>query len=832
MLSEETTVVANPARMLDRAAMARNLVGDCRQGNEMEARHKGSCGFGLKLAGNVLAVAIASLLPLHGVAAQDVPEPQAGRETDPPEDSGADPTATQLETIRVTGTRIKGGSVPSPVITIDANRMREEDFGDLGDVIRSIPQNFSGGQNPAVTSGNLAGAGNANQNITGGSGLNLRGLGADATLTLLNGRRMAYGGFTQSVDISAIPLEAVDRLEIVADGASAIYGSDAVGGVGNVVLKREYDGVSIGWRFGQAGQGGLTSREYTATAGTTWASGGLIATYRDASVDPIYSQQRSYTEQLVDPSTLYPGSDQRSGLLSIHQSLGEMVNLSLDALRTERDQRHWYNWGGRSSLVTPDTMTSLISPTVELWFASDWTLTLGGAFGRDEHNQYRRETILATGVVNISDVCYCNESRAYELGAEGPLFGLPAGDARLAAGIGYRRNEFRNFDHIRSVDTISGDESAKYAYAEIDVPLIGRENRISGVERLSLTAATRREDYSSFGGVTTPKFGLIYGPGADVTLKASWGKSFKAPTLFERYYSTDAYLYSPVSFGGIGYPADATVLALVGGNQDLEPERAITRSVSLAWHPEAMDGLEAELTWFKVNYSNRVIQPIANPTQALSNPIYAPFIDLTPTAQEQEAAIARGASFRSVVGAPYDPDNVVAIIYLPYVNVARQEIQGIDLSGSYRKDLARGTLTLRGSVSGLDSTQQTLPTLDAHDLAGRLFNPPKVSGRLGGVWNSGGLTASAFGNYRGGVTNHLDAVKSASFTTFDMALRYATGKRSDAWSEMEFAFSVDNVLDRDPPLYQVAVPIYQPPYDSTNYSPIGRFMSLSLSKRW
>ena len=123
-------------------------------------------------------------------------------------------------------------------------------------------------------SGNLAGAGNANQNITGGSSLNLRGLGADATLTLLNGRRMAYGGFTQSVDISAIPLEAVERIEIVADGASAIYGSDAVGGVGNVVLRREFDGVSAGARFGRASQGGLGTREYNLTAGTTWTAAG------------------------------------------------------------------------------------------------------------------------------------------------------------------------------------------------------------------------------------------------------------------------------------------------------------------------------------------------------------------------------------------------------------------------------------------------------------------------------------------------------------------------------------------------------------------------------
>src|SRR5690625_3643622 len=94
---------------------------------------------------------------------------------------------TTLESVQVTGTRIRGGTTASPVITIGSEQIQQEGFTDLGQVIRSIPQNFSGGQNPGVLSGNLQGAGVANQNMTGGSSLNLRGLGPDATLTLLNG---------------------------------------------------------------------------------------------------------------------------------------------------------------------------------------------------------------------------------------------------------------------------------------------------------------------------------------------------------------------------------------------------------------------------------------------------------------------------------------------------------------------------------------------------------------------------------------------------------------------------------------------------------------------
>lgn len=88
------------------------------------------------------------------------------------------------------------------------------------------------------------------------SSANLRGLGADATLTLLNGHRLPYDSALQGVDISAIPLAAVDRIEILPDGASAIYGSDAVGGVVNVVLRRDFEGVTTSAQVGASTAGG------------------------------------------------------------------------------------------------------------------------------------------------------------------------------------------------------------------------------------------------------------------------------------------------------------------------------------------------------------------------------------------------------------------------------------------------------------------------------------------------------------------------------------------------------------------------------------------------
>lgn len=770
-----------------------------------------------------------------GESAAVRPSMQAGRDRVQPSPAGVG-TAHDLDSITVTGTRIRGGITPSPVVTIDTGRIKEEGFADLGEVIRSIPQNFSGGQNPGVAAGATTGpAGIANQNITGGSSLNLRGLGPDASLTLLNGRRLSYGGIAQTVDISAIPVAAVDRIEIVPDGASAIYGSDAVGGVGNVILRRDYTGAALGMLHGRATDGGLETREYTATSGAAWSSGGLIATYKHASVDPIQARQRDYTAHMPLPTTIYPGSQLRSGLVSAHQSLGDMVELRLDALQTEREQISYSYYSGVGSYYSrfePETRTTLVAPAVEVSLANDWQLSVSAAWGRDRRVQLEWRNMLATGETLPSpfDDCFCNESRTYELGAEGPLFALPGGDVRLAAGAGYRQNEFVNY-RIASGQILipRGRDGSRFAYAELGMPLIGSASTADDGQRLVLTAAVRGEDYDSFGSVATPKLGLLYGPTGDYTLKASWGRSFKAPTLLQRFMFRDVILDEGHRYGAAG--AGSSILAVFGGDPDLQPERARTWTASLALHPQALAAFEAELTWFDIDYTDRVVQPIGNYAEALTNPAYARYIQWSPTAAEQAQVLDSAARFANYTGAAHDPENVSAVIYAHFVNVARQRIRGIDLSASYGFDVGAGRLTLRGSGSWLDSTQQTGAEASAFDLAGTLYSPAKVNTRAGLVWLRGGFTASAFGNYTSGVTDSATGFRTASFTTADLTLRYSVDADAGSRAGWDFALSAQNLFDRAPPLHPTTDPTWVP-YDSTNYSAIGRYLSFSVSKRF
>lgn len=741
---------------------------------------------------------------------------------------------TLLSAVAVTGTRIPGGATASPTITITAQQIQDEGFTDLGEVVRSIPQNFNGGQNPGVSLGAAQGS-PSNQDITGGSGANLRGLGPDATLTLLNGHRMSYGGYAQAVDISAIPVAAVDRIEIVPDGASAIYGSDAVGGVVNVILKRDFNGVTVGARYGGATEGGLTTHEYNATAGTTWATGGLIVAGEKNSNDPIYSDQRSYTRSMYQPSTLWQGSKLRSGLFSLHQLMGDAVELHLDALGNDRNSHTALAYPDVYYPYNVETKTTMLAPSLEIWLPGDWTLTLSGAFGKEKNSAPQLTVNRADGAVTGSGLVeYRNKSLTYEIGAEGPLFTLPGGEARLATGAGYRYNDLVYLSG--NADSFDGDESSRFAYAELDLPLVGPDQGIGGITRLELTGAIRTED-GDYGRVTTPKLGVIYSPSADYTLKASWGKSFKAPTLTQRY-TPQLDIYYPASTFGSGYPPDATALWLYGGSANLRPERARTWSASLVFHPEALSNLNTELTWFDIDYTQRVLQPITT-YNVFGNPIYADFVYYDPAEAVLAEAVANaGSNFYNYVGAPYDASKVVAIVDGRYVNAARQRIKGVDLSGSYWFDLGVGRLTVRGSASWLDSTQALTAAQSPYQLAGTLYNPARITSRIGAVWQQGGFTASLFGNYTGavvnttgGVTNPAYGKKGASFTTFDATLRYDTGARNDGWSNLALELSVHNLLDRAPPLF-VPVSWTFTPYDPANYSAVGRFLSLSVSKHF
>ena len=192
----------------------------------------------MKLSALTMAITMAALASSSLQAAE-----QTG------DKAGAD---QEMEKISVTGSRIKRADFEgvAPVTVITAEDIENSGLSSIAEVLQSSVANNGGSLN-----------GESDGFTDSASSVNLRGMGANRTLILINGRRQASfpsaaGGTSNFVDVSDIPTAAVDRIEILTGGASAIYGSDAVGGVVNIILKKHYEGAKVAAKYSDTTQGG------------------------------------------------------------------------------------------------------------------------------------------------------------------------------------------------------------------------------------------------------------------------------------------------------------------------------------------------------------------------------------------------------------------------------------------------------------------------------------------------------------------------------------------------------------------------------------------------
>ncbi len=181
----------------------------------------------------------------------------------------AQDAAPALQRVEVTGSSIKRvakeGALPVQVITFD--QIEKQGITTTEQLVRTLSANGTGADN--MTSGNNVFGADADRVSGGASFASLRGLGPSSTLVLLNGRRIAtHGASGKSVDLNSIPLGAISRVEILKDGASAIYGTDAIGGVINFILKTNYSGVEASVSTNDTQAGGGATRRASLLAGT------------------------------------------------------------------------------------------------------------------------------------------------------------------------------------------------------------------------------------------------------------------------------------------------------------------------------------------------------------------------------------------------------------------------------------------------------------------------------------------------------------------------------------------------------------------------------------
>jgi iron complex outermembrane receptor protein len=218
-------------------------------------------------------------------------------------------TTQQLERIEVTGSRIKRNDMEgaSPIDIISRDEIAKSGFSNLQQLLERTPV---AGTGTFSTRGN-----NQDSTANGGAAISLRGFGSDATLVLINGRRVAVSAFAENiansfVDINSIPVAAIERIEILKDGASAVYGSDAVAGVVNIIMRKDFDGAEL-----SVSHGGTTGPSYDETsASLVWgtdtddANATLILDYFKNTVITGAEQGRFGTANQAP----YGGSDFRS----------------------------------------------------------------------------------------------------------------------------------------------------------------------------------------------------------------------------------------------------------------------------------------------------------------------------------------------------------------------------------------------------------------------------------------------------------------------------------------------------------------------------------------
>jgi outer membrane receptor protein involved in Fe transport len=739
--------------------------------------------------------------------------------------------------ITVTGTRIRGAPVASPVIKLSEEQIRDSGRATLADAVRAIPQNFGGGQNPGVGNNVPAAKG---VNVGSSTSVNLRGLGSDATLTLINGHRISYSASRQAVDISTIPLGMVDRIEIVPDGASALYGSDAVAGVVNVVLKRDFQGLETSARLGFSTDGGDFEQRYDAVTGGRWRSGGFIASYEFGRTTAIYGRDRSYTAAASPALTLTPFIRNHSFAFSGHQDVGAAASVQLDGFFNDRLSKSSYALNAAGDItqsgasLSYDEQALALAPTFRFHPGGDWNLFLTGSYGRD-HTKYDVKSFFQGQVFDFPGNCYCNHAVSAEAGGDGTLIRLPAGPLKVALGAGYRDNKLVRFNGAGASTNISKAQESYFAYGEINVPLVSPDQHVRLIERLSFSAAARYERYRGIGHVVTPKIAAIYAPSADFDLKATWGKSFRAPTLYQQYQAINLVLAPPVIFGRSDFPSSATALYWEGGNPDLKPERATNFSTTVDLHPRSIEGARLQLSYFRTRYRDRVVTPITFPSRALVDRIYADRLTFSPSAALLASVVASAASFGNATSSPYDPSTVAVLIDNRSVNAGFQKIQGVDLLFGYSTSLpaSLGEISARFDGAYLKSSQQLDPAQPILPLAGILFNPPHWSSRSDITWTRGVMIFNAGMSYIGGVedTRSTPAAHVRGMTIFDITGRLRSGATSGPMRGLEATLTIQNVFNAKPARIATSLPS-DAPYDSTNYSPVGRFVALSLLKKW
>jgi iron complex outermembrane recepter protein len=901
-----------------------------------------------RLSRSVLLSCAGSIaLMAQSVAAQTAEAPQGE-----PVGAGAVPlTGQDLQNAEVviTGSRVRGEApVGSSVIALGRDQITASGAVTVDRVIKEIPQVFDLG-----VSENSRGQSGGNGNNTYGNSINLRGIGPYATLILVDGHRTVTN--SRSFDPSVLPSLGVERVEVVADGASAIYGSDAVAGVVNLIPRRSLEGVDSVARFGVSGDGAFHEYQLGVAIGHRWKGGQAMLAYEHVFRSALNGSDRSF---FTSDQTRFGGNDYRvtrcspgtitaagttyaipaggvtqatAGSLvagtsnkcddiigqdlfprqqydsvngTVTQDLTDWLTLFGDGFYSKR--RFAINPGyANATLNVPSTNAFFVRPAgftgssytlgynfrndlprnITTGYTRSWEVTPGvrvklphdfqiaGIFtygkSHDESDQilglnntalnaalassnpatafdpYGLGRTSAAVLAQVGNQIFIaptlNTFKGYEARVNGTLFELPGGGVKIAAGyegqdmsvhLGSARGNptlpvtFRHF--TRQVDS---------EYAELLVPIFGASNAVPGLQRLEVDAAVRHDRYSDVGSTTNPKVGVNWSPVRDLTIRGSYGTSFRAPLISQIYGNSNNLFIQTYQNPTGGTPIVG--VALSGANLDLKPETATTWSAGADFQP--IRHLRLSATYWNVRYINQVNSYLSD-LAILNREAQFNGTDIilrgAAAAARVQQLLASGITSAGGVFPGGSPANVTLFVDGRNNNLGKSITHGIDFQANYdlpTADMGNFALNVGGTYL-LKYVVAITPEGQLVDLRNTIFNPLKFKVRGSVAWQKGPfdaqITATHVGGYRNTSVPGGQQVK--SYTPIDLSFAVQVGDRQsrDFWkSGIKLGVEVLNLFDRDPPYVNLA------PggngnggYDATASNPVGREFAVSIRK--
>jgi iron complex outermembrane receptor protein len=766
----------------------------------------------------------------------------------------------ELEEIVITGTHIRGvRQLTTPAISMSREEIQNTGFATVQDLMESLPQNF-GGVSPDGRLANEGGSTLAKLNNDRVSSIDLRGLGAQSTLTLVNGHRRAGSVAGRVVDVSAIPLSMIERVDVVTGGRSAVYGSDAVAGVVNFVMRRDFDGAETQAYYGGSADGG-ERLQVSQVAGASSERGGIIAGYDynrewifDVADAGLLSSQPTPESSIVYlNNNVQADSWRHAGFLSGRYRPAERVELYGDLLYTDQkfeDLSLTLNRGASaesSAFTRNDGAQYSVAAGARVDLQGSWSADLSGAYSRADVHQ----TMNGRNVYSFMTEHFLTNRRDKAdvlegtLVLDGPIPVFAEWRPHVAVGVEARREKFGEGDEL-FFDGVSAGPS--FAAGERTVKSVFLEALLRApTERsLEVSLAGRYDSYSDFGGTFNPQFGLVWEALPGAALTATYSTAFRAPALVETGDSTYAMLsYIPDPSGG----PDIPLMILAGDNANLGPEKAKTWSLGLELAPPSAPWLSGSLSYFHIDYRNRVEWPAQPHEYELlieRQARYPGLLTLNPTSeqvQEYYEIGARNLGFFNFTGVSFDPATEPATSVFPniilfdsrYQNIAVDTVRGIDGRIAAKADVAGGELTIGLNASyTLEHKRQVTPTSPSYDLVDEVGKPVALRARATAGWARGAYAGYLHLNYTDSYSNPFSTIHTRmdSYTTVDATLRVDGSKLADsAWLRgMTAALAIANLFDDKPPIFHGGTSGIL--YDSANASPFGRYYSLRLTRSW